>query len=111
MGSFVPDAGDIIWLHFSPQAGYEQAGHRPAVVLSSIEYNRRTGLCLCVPLTTRVKGYPFEVSIEGDQIQVALADQIKSLDFKARKATKKGTVGHDELERIRDLAAVLIGFN
>lgn len=60
---YIPEAGDIVWLHFDPQAGHEQAGHRPAVVVSPSTYNGKTGLMLCCPMTTQVKGYPFEVSI------------------------------------------------
>lgn len=89
---YIPDRGDIVRLQFTPQAGHEQAGHRPALVLSPASYNRRSGLMLCCPITTRVKGYPFEVSLgEGQNLEsVVLADQIKSLDWKARQASKKG---------------------
>ena len=62
--SYVPEVGDIIWLEFDPQAGHEQAGHRPAVVLTPKAYNQATGLLICCPLTTKIKGYPFEVIIE-----------------------------------------------
>jgi mRNA interferase MazF len=91
--SYVPDRGDIIWLQFNPQAGHEQAGHRPALVLSPASYNRRSGLMLCCPMTSQKKGYPFEVVIaaETDRDSVVLADQVKSLDWKVRKAVKKGT--------------------
>ncbi|MEX5214587.1 MAG: endoribonuclease MazF [Nitrospiraceae bacterium] len=90
---YVPDRGDIVWLRFSPQAGHEQAGHRPALVLSPASYNRRSGLMLCCPMTGQRKGYPFEVAVPGepDHESVVLADQVKSLDWKARKAVKKGT--------------------
>ncbi len=89
---YVPDRGDIVWLEFNPQAGHEQAGHRPALVLSPATYNRRTGLMLCCPITTRIKGYPFEVAInrQSDTAGIILADQVKSLDWKARCAKKKG---------------------
>lgn len=89
---YVPDRGDVVWLHFTPQAGHEQAGHRPALVLSPASYNRRSGLMLCCPITSRVKGYPFEVALgEGQELAgVILADQVKSLDWKARQASKKG---------------------
>jgi mRNA interferase MazF len=89
---YIPDRGDIVWLQFTPQAGHEQAGHRPTLVLSPASYNRRSGLMLCCPITSRVKGYPFEVALgeEQDSAGVVLADQIKSLDWKARQATKKG---------------------
>ncbi len=89
---YVPDRGDVVWLQFAPQAGHEQAGHRPALVLSPASYNRRSGLMLCCPITSRVKGYPFEVALgeEQDLAGVVLADQVKSLDWKARQASKKG---------------------
>ena len=83
---YVAKAGDIVGLAFDPQAGHEQAGHRPAVVLSPAAYNGRTGLMLCCPTTTRIKGYPFEVRLAGAPPSVALADQIKSLDWRARRA-------------------------
>ena len=107
--SWVPDAGDIVWLSFDPQAGHEQAGHRPAIVLSPAAYNRLTGLMLCVPMTTRVKGYAFEVAIAGKKGGVALADQVKSLDWRSRKAAKKGRAGAAELEEIRAKLRALIG--
>lgn len=105
---FVPDAGDIVWLHFSPQAGHEQAGDRPAVVLSPEGYNRH-GLMLCCPLTTRQKGYPFEVALHDERGSVALADQIKSLDWRARRAERKGKVRPAALAEIRAKARALIG--
>jgi len=106
---YVPAAGDIVWLAFDPQAGHEQAGHRPAVVLSPAAYNGRTGLLLCCPTTTRIKGYPFEVRLAGSPPSVALADQIRSLDWRARQALRKGAVTADELAAIRELAMALIG--
>jgi len=105
--SYIPQAGDIVWLDFSPQTGHEQAGRRPAVVLSPAAYNR-FGLMLCCSMTTKVKGYPFEVTIAGDQ-GVVLADQIKSLDWKARNAQRKGGVSTRELGDIRAKALALIG--
>lgn len=108
MATYVPDAGDIIWLEFSPQAGHEQAGHRPAVVLSPATYNR-IGLLLCCPLTTKRKGYPFEVAIDNDRQSAALADQVKSLDWRARGAKRKGRVSEAELTDIRAKARALIG--
>ena len=62
---YVPDAGDIVWISFSPQAGHEQAGHRPAVVLSPAAYNAKTSLMVCCPMTTQIKNYPFEVVVTG----------------------------------------------
>ncbi len=107
---YVPDRGDIVWLQFNPQAGHEQAGHRPALVLSPASYNRRSGLMLCCPMTNQRKGYPFEVVIEmdTDRESVVLADQVKSLDWKVRKAVKKGTASIDVIaETLSKLQALL----
>ena len=84
----MPDRGDVVWLHFDPQSGHEQAGTRPAVILSSRIYNARAGLVLAVPITRQTKGYPFEVPLPaGLPISgVVLADQVKSLDWRARNA-------------------------
>jgi mRNA interferase MazF len=100
VGGWAPDRGDIVWIDFSPQVGREQAGHRPAVVLSPVSYNQLIGLAVCVPLTTRIKGYPFEVPISGDPASVALADHVKSLDWRNRGARPKGRVTTDELAAI-----------
>lgn len=76
---YIPDEDDIVWLNFTVQSGFEQAGRRLAVVLSPKSYNGRTGLMLCVPATTQVKGYPFEVALDDEKVSgVALSDQIKS---------------------------------
>lgn len=85
---WTPDQGDLIWISFTPQAGREQAGHRPAVVVSAAAYNRKSELALMCPVTKRMKGYPFEVRLpEGLPIQGAiLSDQVRSLDWKARKS-------------------------
>ncbi|HUZ62903.1 MAG TPA: endoribonuclease MazF [Acetobacteraceae bacterium] len=106
---YVPEAGDIVWLQFDPQAGHEQAGHRPAVVLSPASYNARAGMIVCCPTTMRIKGYPFEVAIAGDPPSVVLADQVKSQDWRARKATRKGRVNPAELAEVRAKLKVLIG--
>lgn len=85
---YVPSRGDAIWLQFDPQTGHEQAGRRPALVLSPEAYNRRVGLAILCPITSQEKGYPFEVALpEGSAIGgVILSDQIKSLDWRARGA-------------------------
>ena len=104
---YIPEAGDIVWLQFNPQAGHEQAGHRPALVLSPAKYNK-IGLMLCCPMTTKIKGYPFEVVIEGSQTSAALADQVNSLDWKVRKAKRKGQVATSELAEARAKSVALI---
>ena len=106
---YVPDAGDIVWLKVDPQAGREQVGHRPALVLSSAAYNGKTSLMVCCPLTTRIKGYPFEVRISGSTASVALADQVKSLDWRVRRATRKGQAQAAELAEARLKARAVIG--
>lgn len=106
---YVPDAGDIVWLQFDQQAGREQAGHRPALVLSSAAYNGKTSLMVCCPLTTRIKGYPFEVRISGPTPSVALADQVKSLDWRVRRAARKGQAQAPELAEARLKARAVIG--
>jgi mRNA interferase MazF len=107
---YVPDAGHIVWLDFTPQAGHEQAGRRPALVLSPAVYNGRAGLMVCCPITTQIKGYPFEVPIGGGkQPNVVLADQIKNLDWRARKAEYKGAVSADELADVRARVKALVG--
>ncbi|HBT19941.1 MAG TPA: endoribonuclease MazF [Peptococcaceae bacterium] len=85
---YVPDRGDIVWLQFNPQAGHEQAGLRPAIVISPKAYNGKTGLALMCPITSKTKGYPFEAEQPEnlDISGVILADQIKSLDWRARSA-------------------------
>lgn len=86
--SFIPKQGDIVWIDFDPQSGHEQAGRRPALVISPAAYNGKIGLTLLCPITNQVKGYPFEVAIpKGLGVSgVILTDQIKSLDWKSRGA-------------------------
>ena len=84
--AYIPDKGDFVWLNFTPQAGHEQRGKRPAIVLSPKSYTQKTGLALCCPITSNVKGYPFEVIVDGGKIKGAvLSDHIKSLDWKVRQ--------------------------
>lgn len=107
--SYVPDVGDIVWLTFDPQIGREQAGHRPAVVLSPAAYNAKTSLMVCCPMTSQIKNYPFEVPVSGASPSAVLADQIKSLDWRKRKARPKGTISPVELEDVRAKIRALIG--
>lgn len=108
--SYIPERGDIIWLNFSPQAGHEQAGRRPALVLSPKAYNRKTGQCLVCPITSQVKGYAFEFplpascSITG----VVLVDQVKNQDWVSRNAEKATKISHEDLNPICDIIDALI---
>ena len=93
--AYVPGRGELVWLDFTPQAGHEQAGRRPALVLSPTAYNKKSGLMLCCPVTNQAKGYPFEVAVQpasGPVTGVILADQVRCLDWRARKALKFASV-------------------
>ncbi len=107
---YVPDRGDIAWLSFDPQAGHEQAGRRPAVILSPASYNRSSGLALVVPITSHVKGYPFEVPLPpGSRIGgVVLADHLKSVDWRARNAERIGALPSETLRQLLAKAALLL---
>ena len=107
--SFVPEVGDVTWLMFSPQAGHEEAVHRPALVLSPAAYNGKTSMMLCCPMTTRAKGYPFEVVISDDPPSVVLADQIRSLDWRAHGAVRKGRVPDRVVAEVRAKIRALVG--
>ena len=109
MAAYVPDMGDIVWLQFDPQAGHEQTGHRPALVLSPAAYNGVRGMMVCCPMTSRIKDYPFEVVVSRDPPSVVLADQVKSLDWRARKATRKGSVSPAALAEVQARIKVLLG--
>ena len=86
--AYQPERGDLVWLSFTPQSGHEQAGRRPAVVISPKTYNAKVGLALFCPVTSQRKGYPFEVALPAGLpgTGVVLADQLKSLDWRARRA-------------------------
>jgi mRNA interferase MazF len=106
---YVPDSGDIVWLQFDPQAGHEQAGHRPALVLSPARYNQARGMMICCPMTSRIKGYPFEVMVSEEPPSAVLADQVKSLDWRARKATRKGKAPPAVLADVQAKIRALLG--
>ena len=97
-----PERGDVVWLQFNPQAGSEQAGHRPALVISPKSYNQRVGLALVCPITSRIKGYPFEVELprEMETEGAILCDQIKSLDWRIRSAKRIGSVPPPVMQEI-----------
>jgi len=107
---YVPKRGDIVWLSFQPQTGREQAGRRPALTLSPAAYNERVGLALFCPITSRVKGYPFEVAVPPGLVVsgVVLSDQVRSLDWKARRAERAGQLpAAHVLEVLNKLGALL----
>lgn len=101
MADYVPEAGDIVWLQFDPPAGREQAGHRPALVLSPARYNAMRGMMVCCPMNSKIKGYAFEVVVSRTPPSVVLTDQLKSLDWRARKASFKGSVSRDVLADVQ----------
>jgi mRNA interferase MazF len=105
---YTPDLGDIVWLHFDPQAGHEQGGHRPALVMTPSRYNSTRGMMLCCPMTTKVKGYVFEVMVEREPPSVALVDQIKSLDWRARNARPKGKAPAQAVAQARAMLKALL---
>jgi mRNA interferase MazF len=107
---YVPERGEVAWINLDPQAGHEQAGHRPVLILSPAGYNGKTGMMLCCPLTTKIKGYPFEVVIK-DNLLVSgaiLADQVKCLDWRTRGVKKKGIVSAKELEEVLNKLKALL---
>jgi mRNA interferase MazF len=106
---FAPDAGDVVRPEFDPRVGQEQAGRRPVVVLSAANYNAKTGLMVCCPLTTRIKGYPFEVLLANQSGSAVLSDQVKYLDWRGRRAARKGKVTDQELRQVRAKLRALIG--
>ncbi|MBI4405686.1 MAG: endoribonuclease MazF [Deltaproteobacteria bacterium] len=107
---YIPDRGDVVWLDFTPQSGHEQAGKRPALVLSPFLYNQKTRLMVCCPITSKVKGYPFEVPLP-DRFKlsgVILADQLKNLDWFARKVRLLGKVPPIILSEVWGKIALLL---
>jgi mRNA interferase MazF len=100
--SYCPRRGDLVWLNFDPQAGHEQAGQRPALVLSPESYNRKVGLALFCPITTQQKGYPFEVAVpSGLAVSgVILSDQVKNLDWKVRKTRYADTAPSETVQEV-----------
>lgn len=108
---FIPDRGDIVWINMQPQTGHEQSGRRPAAVLSPKSYNGKVGLALLCPITSQIKGYPFEVMIPSElKVKgVILSDQVKSLDWKIRKTEFCDKLPQDViLEIIKKLETLLI---
>jgi mRNA interferase MazF len=109
--AYVPDAGDLVWLTFDPQAGHEQRGRRPALILSPRIYNSKARLAIACPITSQAKGYPFEVPLPpGDKISgVILADHVKNVDWQARNIAFEAKVHADILTEVRERLRVLLG--
>lgn len=100
--SYIPERGDVAWMQMDPTSGHEQSGHRQVVVLSPRSYNQPSGLALVIPITTKAKGYPFEVEVVVSKKTsgVALCDQLRTIDHRARKLKKIGVVSPQTLELI-----------
>ncbi len=109
-GRFVPGRGDVVWVSLDPRAGHGQAGRRPALVVSPKAYNGRVGLAVCCPITSRVKGYPFEVAVPpGLEVAgVVLSDQVKSLDWRARRAALLCRVPRATVAEVLDKLGTLL---
>ncbi len=107
---YVPDRGDIVWLEFNPRVGHEQSGIRPALVISPVEYNIKVGLAIFCPITSKEKGYPFEVKVNaGDKIKgVILSDQVKSLDWKKRNAKYITSLDKKKVKDVIEKISLLI---
>ena len=109
MVGYIPKRGDIVWLEFNPRIGHEQSGVRPALIISGEIYNKKTELCLALPITSKIKGYPFEVILKTKNIQgVILSDQIKSLDFKYRKIKFCDKIDKETFENTLDKLSLLL---
>jgi mRNA interferase MazF len=110
MARFTPDSGEIIWIEFNPQAGREQGGRRPALVISEAAYNARTGLAVCCPITRTIRNHPFEVLVDIDGIPSAiLSDHLKSIDIEARYAKRLSRVDFQTLAEVKAKVKALIG--
>ena len=108
MAAYVPDSGHVVWLNFDPKAGHEQAGLRPAVIVSPGVYNGKVGLAICCPITHKKKGYPFEVLLpDGFPIKgVILADQLKSLDWRVRQAQYITSLPQEVFQEVKILPTI-----
>ena len=109
-GDYCPDAGDLVWIDLNPTLGHEQSGHRPAIVLTPRQYNERSGLCIVCPITSRARGYPFEVAIpEGVAISgIFLVDQVRSVSWEERYVKKAGVAPVELLDEVRERLAALL---
>jgi len=109
--AYVPDAGDLVWLTFDPQAGHEQRGRRPALILSPRLYNSKARLAIACPITSQVKGYPFEVPLpsDGTMTGVVVADHVKNLDWQARRVVFEAKAPADVVIDVRERLRLLLG--
>ena len=107
--TYVPERGDVVWLDFNPVRGHEQNGRRPAIIVSSKKYNAKSGLALVCPITSHVKGYPFEVEFKTKTVRgVILADQIRGIDWAQRDAEKIGVVSETVITEVQDYVKRLV---
>ena len=109
-GDYCPDAGDLVWIDLDPTLGHEQSGHRPAIVLTPQHYNVRSGLCILCPITSRARGYPFEIAIPPGQAisGVVLGDQVRSVSWEKRYVKMAGVAPEKLVDEIRERLAVLL---
>lgn len=107
--AYIPDRGDVVWLDFNPVRGHEQRGRRPALIVSSKKYNAKSELALACPITSQVKGYPFEVELKTKAVKgVILADQIRSIDWKQRHAEKIAVVSEATVVDVQEYVRRLV---
>lgn len=107
--TYVPNRGDVVWLDFNPVRGHEQGGRRPALIISSESYNEKSGLALVCPITSQIKGYPFEVAFKTKAVQgVILADQIRGIDWTQRDAEKAGIVSETVMTKVQEYVKKLV---
>jgi mRNA interferase MazF len=109
-GDYCPEAGDLVWIDLNPTLGHEQSGHRPAIVLTPRQYNARSGSCIICPITSRARGYPFEVAIpDGQPVSgIILVDQIRSVSWEDRYVKIAGAVPVKLLDEVRERLAALL---
>jgi mRNA interferase MazF len=106
---YVPDVGDIVWLTFDPRVGHEQSGHRPALVLTPARYNGNRGLMIACPMTSRIKGYVFEIIASRDPDSVVLADQARCVDWRERRTIFKEKASAELVAEVREKLGLLLG--
>ncbi|MEK7066458.1 MAG: endoribonuclease MazF [Patescibacteria group bacterium] len=107
--NYIPERGDLVWVNFNPTRGHEQSGKRPALVISTVGYNSKTNLAIVVPITSKEKGYPFEVGFLSSEIKgVVLSDQVRNIDWKDRKVEFISKINSEALKEVRDKLSKLI---